>query len=244
MTDLSPAAYDYQSEGGALRLDSPTYVQRKADEELFEALKAGQFCYVLNARQMGKSSLKVRTIQRLQREGIACAAVDLQGIGTSVTEEQWYFSILNRIARSLQLRRQFNPNQWWAENQFSSYGQRFSQFLETVLLPAVSGPIVILIDEVDLTLSLPFSGDDFFGILRECYNRRADEPEFRRLTFALFGVATPSDLIRNKQVTPFNIGQAIDLTGFQLEEAQPLIPGLTTKAKNPQALLQAVLDWT
>ncbi|WNZ27077.1 hypothetical protein HJG54_29615 [Leptolyngbya sp. NK1-12] len=247
MTDLSPAAYyayNYQSEGGALQIDSPTYVTRKADDELFEALKAGQLCYVLNARQMGKSSLKVRTIQRLQSIKVTCAAVDLQGIGTSVTEEQWYFSIINRIARSLQLRRQFNVNHWWAEYNLLSYGQRFGLFLETVLLPAVSGVIAILIDEVDLTLSLPFSTDDFFGILRECYNRRADEVEFRRLTFALFGVAAPSDLIQNKQITPFNIGQPIDLMGFQFSEAQPLAQGLAAKSSNPEALMQAVLDWT
>lgn len=243
MSDTPAMPYDYQSEGGALLIDAPTYVKRKADNELYEGLKAGQFCYVLNARQMGKSSLKVRTLQRLRDEGIACAAVDLQGIGTSATEEQWYFGVLSRIARSLGLHRKLNLNTWWTEQPRLSYVQRFVEFLESVLLPAVSGSIVVFIDEVDLTLTFPFR-DDFFGALRETYNRRADEPEFRRLTFALFGVASPSDLIQNKQITPFNIGRPVDLTGFQLEEAQPLLFGLTTKAKNPQVLLQAILNWT
>lgn len=242
MTD-TPMPYDYQSEGGALLLDAPTYVKRQADDDLYEGLKAGQFCYVLNARQMGKSSLKVRTLQRLRDEGVACAAVDLQGIGTSATEEQWYFGIISRVARSLGLHRQFNLNTWWTEQPRLSYVQRFVEFLESLLLPAVAEPIVIFIDEVDLTLNLAFR-DDFFGALRESYNRRADEPEYRRLTFALFGVTTPSDLIQNKQTTPFNIGRPVDLTGLHLEEAQPLIPGLVAKAHNPQALLQAVLDWT
>ncbi len=242
MTDAA-TPYDYQSEGGALLLDAPTYVKRQADDDLYAGLKAGQFCYVLNARQMGKSSLKVRTLQRLRDEGIACAAVDLQGIGTSATEEQWYFGIISRIARSLGLHRQFNLNTWWTEQPRLSYVQRFVEFLESLLLPAVAEPIVIFIDEVDLTLNLAFR-DDFFGALRESYNRRADEPEYRRLTFALFGVTTPSDLIQNKQTTPFNIGRPVDLTGFQLAEAQPLMTGLVAKAHNPQALLQAVLDWT
>ena len=243
MSDTSAILYDYQSEGGALLLDAPTYVKRQADDDLYEGLKAGQFCYVLNARQMGKSSLKVRTLQRLRDEGIACAAVDLQGIGTSATEEQWYFGIISRITRSLGLHRQFNLNTWWTEQPRLSYVQRFVEFLESLLLPAVADPIVIFIDEVDLTLNLAFR-DDFFGALRESYNRRADEPEYRRLTFALFGVTTPSDLIQNKQTTPFNIGRPVDLTGFQPLEAEPLIPGLAAKANNPQALLQAVLNWT
>jgi hypothetical protein len=57
-------------------------------------------------------------------------------------------------------------------------------------------------------------------------------------------VATPSDLIQDKKRTPFNLGRAIELTGFQLHEAQPLAKGLALKVSNPQAVLEAVLDWT
>ncbi|MDX2228277.1 MAG: AAA-like domain-containing protein [Leptolyngbyaceae cyanobacterium bins.349] len=244
MSESSTLTFDYQIEGGALLLDAPTYVRRQADDELYLALKAGKFCYVLNARQMGKSSLKVRTIQRLQEEDIACAAVDLQGIGTSVTEEQWYIGMISRIARSLRLHRKFNLNDWWKEQNLLSYVQRFTTFIETILLVEIPKSIVIFIDEVDLAGSLNFQTDDFFAALRETHDLRASNADYRRLSFALFGVATPSDLIQNKQITPFNIGQAIDLTGFRLNEAQPLLPGLTDKTTQPEALLSAILYWT
>ncbi len=65
--------------------------------------------------------------------------------------------------------------------------------------------------------------------LRFCYNQRAVNPAYNRLTFAIFGVATPPNLIKDKKRTPFNIGTAIELQGFKLEEICPLAQGLATK---------------
>ncbi|MEM9452285.1 MAG: hypothetical protein AAGA75_27690, partial [Cyanobacteria bacterium P01_E01_bin.6] len=69
-------------------------------------------------------------------------------------------------------------------------------------------------------------------------------PSYRRFTIALVGVATPSELIADHQRTPFNIGKAIALDGFQQHDAHPLIPGLTTICNNPDAVLARILFWT
>jgi hypothetical protein len=58
------------------------------------------------------------------------------------------------------------------------------------------------------------------------------------------GVATPSDLIQDKTKTPFNIGQAIELRGFSLDEAMVLTRGLEGKVEKPRSVLREILKWT
>src|SRR5690348_7808228 len=100
-TASSTAAAFYIT-GGTLDRDAPCYVVRRADNDLLEGLRQGQFCYVLNSRQMGKSSLIVRAATRLREEGVAMASLELTAIGQSnLTPEQWYGGLLGHLSRQL-----------------------------------------------------------------------------------------------------------------------------------------------
>jgi GAF domain-containing protein len=139
------ADFEYQV-GGCLTTDAPTYVIRQADIDLDRSLKAGHFCYILNSRHMGKSSLRVRATNRLQAEGIICASVDLTSIGSkNISVEQWYAGVIYSLVNSLQLTDKFDFRSWWRNLDFLSPVQIQTLLGEQCYLLATAGKNPVLL---------------------------------------------------------------------------------------------------
>lgn len=228
--------------GGAVDADAPCYVERRADDEIYRWLLQGEFCYVLTSRQMGKSSLMVRTARRLRQNGSGVVGLDLMRLGVNLTAEQWYDGLLTGVGGQLAL-----------EDELESYSQkqrrlgpleRFFSALRDVVLVRRQQPLVIFIDEIDMVRGLHFSTDDFLAAIGECFDRRSTDSEFDRLTFCLLGVSTPSELIRNPHRTPFKVGRRIELTDFTKAEAAPLAQRLSTDETSAKRMLQRIFYWT
>ncbi len=234
---------NYYKVGGSLSSNHPSYVERQADKELYQCLTNGDFCCVFNSRQMGKSSLRVQIRNKLEHEGIRCTSIDMTTIGSSdYPIESFYAGITFELwSGFLEEISTFYP--WWEQNKPLSPLQRLNLFIENVLLKQISAKIVIFIDEID-NLIFREVKDEFLEFIRACYNKRADKPEYQRITFCLLGVVTPSDL-KNKKGTPFDIGKSIELMGFKFEEAKlSLTHGLAQRVDNSEIVLKEILAWT
>jgi len=251
---VTEARPDFFTIGGALRPTDESYVERSADRELLDAIRHRQYCYVLTPRQMGKSSLMARTAKRLKEIGMRYVIIDLTSIGVSgLSADSWYLGQVKRINDQLGLKKltfpptsqtPFDYVKWWEEHRHLGAVQRFVDFLSSVALELVAESFTVFVDEIDTTLNLPGYSDDYFGAIRSLYNQRATDEKLDRLTFVLLGVASPSDLIRDTQRTPFNIGKRIQLSDFTLEEGSNLLAGLAPDPKLGEELLRDVFDWT
>lgn len=246
LSDLGSHQATFYIAGGTLPSGAPSYVVRQADTDLLASLRSGDFCYVLNTRQIGKSSLMIRTAARLRLEGVRIAVLDLTAVGQNLSPEQWYGGLLALLGEQLGLEDELDD--YWASHIQIGPMQRFLEAVRQVALPGEqcrpgrsAQPLVVFVDEVDAVLSLPFSADELFAGIRECYNRRALDPAYEQLTFCLIGVAAPTDLIADPRSSPFNIGRRIVLSDFTYQEALPLAQGLGPRGVE---LLARVLYWT
>lgn len=227
--------------GGTVQAGDGIYLERQADEQLLGLCQDGSFVYILTPRQLGKSSLMVRTAQTLATQDIQSVIIDLTQIGTELTSDQWYLGLLTIIEDQLALKT--DVESWWESKSKLGVTQRLTQFFQTVLLDEVDTPVVIFVDEIDTTLGLDFT-DDLYTAIRFLYVARAHQPELKRLSVVLIGVATPGDLIRDAKRTPFNIGHRVDLTDFTFKEVLPLTAGFELPEVEGQRLLEQVLSWT
>jgi WD40 repeat protein len=227
-------------EGGSVY--KGTYIKRAADDRLFELCQQGEYASVLATRQIGKSSLMDATILRLDAVGIRTVRLDLNLFGTPENPQEWFLGLLTAVADGLELK--FDHFGWWEARSQLGVTQRMSEFFEKVLLVEVAARVVIFVDEVDTTLALKYT-DDFFAAIRSLYIARQHNPALARLSFVLLGVATPGELVKDPNRTPYNIGEQIEMTDFTLAEAAPLADGLTCiTLRHRQAVLERVLYWT
>ena len=246
--DYNPYFY-----GGSVNIEQYIYVKTYAHQQLYESLTRGELCCVFNARKTGKSSLKNSIQSKLAEDGYKCISLDLSmnALDPNQTMESWYYSFLTNVAielEELEIKHHFSQK-WFCEekNNLGSLDKVTIFFKK--LLSSCQYKFIIFLDEVDFVKQLPFSTDGFFAWIRGIHQKKSEshkKSQYERLNFCLLGVAKVSELIKNPEVTSFNLAKDIPLTGFSIEEALKFLitKQLKDKVENHEDVLKIVLKNT
>jgi len=229
--------------GGAVTPNG-VYVERQEDGVICDLLRSGEYCNIVAAHQMGKTSLMANVARRLMRDGVRIAAADLSGLGGENTNqaESWYKNLFRRLAQDLRLT--FDEHAWWSESPDDLLARRTQRFCDQFLVSETAQTVVFL-DEVEASFDLPFT-DEFFAAIRSLYESRSTDPKYGRLAFCLIRGLSPTEEIEGDLTMPYGVGRTVQLGAFDSgrDDLDPIAQALDCFGLDGQAVLLKILSQT
>jgi hypothetical protein len=219
--------------GGTLDVDDPWYLPRPTDATALSLIRqSGQTLTIKGPRQMGKSSLLMRTVRAGMELGKRVALLDFQLVDEDgkAHADLFFRRFGSWIAEQLDL--PDSVDKFW--NAGYSSPQNCTRYVEQHILEPLGGPCIVAIDETDAIFQTAFS-QDFFSMLRSWHNRRADPTRrsWKKLDIILSTSTEPQFFIDRPHESPFNVGVTLRLEDFQPDQVgrlnalhpRPLAPG-------------------
>ncbi|MFT4925040.1 MAG: hypothetical protein ACI8WB_001130 [Phenylobacterium sp.] len=208
--------------GGAIRAQSEFYVNRPADTNLFRELMKpyGTTVTIRAPRQTGKTSLLIKAVVKARQADYQIVHLDFQRVGsdTLATADTFLHYLATTLIRQLKLDLS-ELDQIWSTP--APLFDKLNYLLEDYILPTVSKPIVLAMDEMDGLLSTPFH-DDFFSMIRFWHNNRAINPLWDKLNVVMVISTEPHLLIQDINRSPFNIGLSLKLSDYDQQQISDL----------------------
>ena len=205
---------------GTMDPQSKFYVERPGDQIALEAIKRQGVTITIKApRQMGKSSLLIRTIDAAAKAGKRVAFLDSQLFDQSALDDPDTFFRQFCLWLIDELEMESQVDDYW--NTPLGNSQRCTRYISRYLLRELGSPLVLAMDEVDKVFDTDFRSD-FFGMLRNWHNSRRAGSIWKQLDLALVTSTEPYQLIDNLNQSPFNVGEVIELEDFTPEQVAEL----------------------
>ncbi len=206
---------------GAVPLGSPFYLKRvpfetKIDREI---RKPGALIRIKAPREMGKTSLLLRTLDAAKRLGYHTIHLNLEQVDEAILSDlnQFLRWICANAARQLHLEPRLN--EYWDED----LGSKISctSYFQDYLLQQISKPLVLALDEVNQVFEQPQVARDFLSLLRSWYEEAKTLPLWQKLrTIVVHSTEIYVPLQLNQ--SPFNVGLPIQLHSFSEPEVLEL----------------------
>lgn len=220
-------------------VDEALYIEREADRQLAVAIDdMGRPPYILVARQMGKTNLLFNAKRKLCGESDAFVYIDLSNKFGS--ERECFRDIINTAMTTHDHLFSKVVDDILAKRTLKIAPHKEHEFELRQLLSSMSGKLVILLDEIDSLTNCGYS-DQIFAQIRSTYFSRINFHEFNRLTYVISGVAEPNEIIKDKNISPFNIGEKIYLDDFSRPEYLEFIN--KSQLSFPEEVVNKIFEW-
>lgn len=218
------------------------YVERAADRQLEQVVQdLGRPAYILVARQMGKTNLLINLKRARESAGDLVIYVDLsnrfstaRGLFRHIVDTilDSHPELLRETAKKIELEREKHQRQANSE---------YDRHIRDILRSVPDARLVVLLDEVDSLVNCSYS-DTILAQIRSMYFSRVTYQEYGRFTYVLSGVAEPSELIKDKSISPFNIGEKIYLEDFSEAEFSAFVA--KSNVGIPHEVAKRIFYWT
>lgn len=213
-----PRQFAFPAEpGGAVPLKADYYIIRDTDKEFCDAIAREDFIVLVKgARQMGKTSLLARGLQKANEQQAKVLFTDLQMLNESQMEsiETFYKGLCAMITAKLKLN-VYLEDVWKPRD---SPNINFLNYMQQQVLDKIKGRLVWGIDEVDRLFSRKY-GTEVFGMFRAWFNDcQIDPTEWSKLTLAISYATEPHLFITDANQSPFNVGTRMELQDFTKEQ--------------------------
>ncbi|MFN6463907.1 MAG: AAA-like domain-containing protein [Nostoc sp. DedVER02] len=206
---------------GPVKLTSILYCDRPPIESCcYEAIaQPGSLLRIRAPKQMGKTSLLYRILNRAQQQEYSTILLNLQLVDSAILQDldrflQWFCA---RVTHALKLPLQLA--EYWDD----IFGSKTSckDYFENYLLPQCQQPLVLALDEVDTLFAYPETADGFFSLLRAWYEDAKNSELWPTLRLILVH-STEAYVPLHINQSPFNVGIPIELPEFNAAQVKTL----------------------
>ncbi|MBE9213781.1 AAA-like domain-containing protein [Plectonema cf. radiosum LEGE 06105] len=204
---------------GQVPLDSPFYIKRTPIEErCYEQIhQPGALIRIKAPRQMGKTSLLTRIINKSASQGDSTVTLDFQLAAQQIFVNSDKFLRWFCASVGLALNIPNKIDEYWDLASIVGSSMACKAYFEEYLLPTINKPLTLGLDEVDKVFEYPEIYRDFFGLLRALHEEGKRREIWKKLRLVIVHsteVYVPLDINQS----PFNVGLAIELPEFNSKQ--------------------------
>ncbi|MDJ0519666.1 MAG: molecular chaperone Tir [Okeania sp. SIO1H6] len=197
------------------------YIERPPIEKncYQEITKPGALIRIKAPRQMGKTSLMARILDRAAKLGYQTAVLNLQLVESQIFNNLDKFLRWFCAAVASELNLAANLDNYWNE----IFGSKVSckSYFERYILKSIDTPIVLALDEVDYIFQYPEITVDFFSLLRAWHEDAKNRDLWKNMRLIVVH-STEAYVPIDINQSPFNVGLPIDLPELSADQIQDL----------------------